>query len=314
MDSTKLQGVMDLARVIKDAHEIELIKKANDISAKAHVKVLRAIKTLSNETEVEAIFLRECIREGAKHQAYNIIAASGKNAAVLHYGKNDESLEGRQLMCLDAGAEWNCYASDVTRTFPLSGTWPSRESRNIYLLVSKMQETCISKLKPGTRFIDLQILAHQIAIEGLLQLGILHNGTPKEILMAGTSAAFFPHGLGHHVGLEVHDVSAIPTSAVSWTDVKPVFDDPVSHLHLVHTEERLRESKWFDTNLLQPDAPALVEGMVVTVEPGMYATPHFHTILGIFKRKLTKPDISRNTLSRNHTLTILCIPSSLIRM
>jgi Xaa-Pro dipeptidase len=109
-------------------------------------------------------------------------------------------------MCLDAGCEWQLYASDITRTFPLSGQWRSKEAENIYLLVEKMQESCIEGLGPGIRYLDLHIKAHQIAIDGLLALGILHNGTKEEIFKAGTSRAFFPHGLGHHVGLEVHDV------------------------------------------------------------------------------------------------------------
>lgn len=136
---------------------------------------------------------------------------SGPNAAVLHYIKNDEDFGDRQLMCLDAGAEWQGYAADVTRTFPLSGDWPSREAKQIYDLVQRMQTKCMDMLGPGARFVDAQYLAHLVAIEGLLELGILHNGSKKEIYEAGTSVAFFPHGLGHHMGLEVHDVSTVLT-------------------------------------------------------------------------------------------------------
>lgn len=114
-------------------------------------------------------------------------------------------------MCLDAGAEWQGYAADVTRTFPLSGKWPSREAKQIYDLVQRMQTKCMDMLGPGARFVDAQYLAHLVAIEGLLELGIFHNGSKKEIYEAGTSVAFFPHGLGHHMGLEVHDVSTVLT-------------------------------------------------------------------------------------------------------
>jgi Xaa-Pro aminopeptidase len=168
-----------------------------------------------NEAQVEAIFLDACVAEDAKHQAYEVIAASGENASTLHYIKNDEPLEGRQFMCLDAGCEWECYASDVTRTFPISGAWPSKEAKEIYDLVQNMQTTCISRLAPGARFLDLHVLAHQIAIQGLMSLGILHNGDPEEIYRAGTSRAFFPHGLGHHLGLEVHDVGQKSLMAVT---------------------------------------------------------------------------------------------------
>ncbi|KAI9655156.1 MAG: hypothetical protein M1821_005639 [Bathelium mastoideum] len=298
VDYWRLGKAIDGARVIKDEHEIQLIKKANEVSGAAHAKVLRAVKELSNEREVDAIFLRECIARGAKNQAYNIIAASGENAAVLHYSKNDEPLEGRQLMCLDAGAEWNCYASDVTRTFPLSGRWPSEESKNIYQLVQDMQETCIRRLAPGVRFVELHVLAHKIAIDGLLKLGLLHNGTAEEILMIGTSAAFFPHGLGHHVGLEVHDVSPASAIADRYRFAMNPVDEPWSYIHLLNTEDKLfGEGKNIDTALLQPNAPALEEGMVVTVEPGIYFS-RFALEEGYFNHPVHSRFINKEVVQR----------------
>ena len=202
-----LQPAMDQCRVIKDDHEIGLIKEANRISTLAHESVLRKLRGFNNEGQVEAHFLDVSIAHGAKHQSYGIIAGSGPNAAILHYQANDQNFGDRQLMCLDAGAEWNAYASDVTRSFPLSGKWPTEEARQVYDLVQRMQNKCIQRLHPGTHFVELQYLAHLIAIKGLLDLGVFHNGTVLDIYKAGTSTAFFPHGLGHHVGLEVHDVS-----------------------------------------------------------------------------------------------------------
>jgi Xaa-Pro dipeptidase len=206
VDRSSLRPAMNSARMIKDPHEIKLIRKANDISSRAHKEVLANILRFKNEAQVQGLFLDVCVSHQAKQQAYDIIAASGPNAGTLHYDANNEDFDDRQLMCLDAGCEWQLYASDITRTFPLSGKWPTEESKQIYRLVERMQETCISRLAPGVRFLDLHILAHQIAIDGLMNLGILHNGTKEEIFKAGTSVAFFPHGLGHHVGLEVHDV------------------------------------------------------------------------------------------------------------
>jgi Xaa-Pro dipeptidase len=206
VDATSLQPAMNAARMIKDEHEIKLIKKANDISSKAHREGLANIQNFKNEAQVEGLFLDVCVSQQAKQQAYDPIAASGTNAGTLHYDANNEDFQDRQLMCLDAGCEYELYASDITRTFPLSPRWPSKEAANIYKLVERMQESCIKRLAPGVRYLDLHILAHQIAIDGLLAMGILHNGTKEEIYKAGTSRAFFPHGLGHHVGLEVHDV------------------------------------------------------------------------------------------------------------
>jgi Xaa-Pro aminopeptidase len=192
-DVDRLQKAMDNARVRKCPHEIRLIRHANAVTASAHRSVLRALRTLDNEAQIQAVFLDTCIGKDAKHQAYEVIAASGKNASTLHYVDNDQPLNGKQVVCLDAGCEWDCYASDVTRTFPISGRW-SKEAKEIYDLVQEMQSTCIDRIKPGIRFLNLHILAHQIAIKGLLRLGILHGGTEGEIYRAGTSMAFFPHG------------------------------------------------------------------------------------------------------------------------
>jgi Xaa-Pro dipeptidase len=205
-DTISLQPAMDRSRMIKDSHEIKLIRKANDISSRAHREVLSRVLNFKNEAQVEGLFLDVCVSQQAKQQAYDPIAASGPNAGTLHYDANNEDFGDRQLMCLDAGCEYELYASDITRTFPLTFSWPSEEARNIYKLVERMQESCIERLAPGVRYLDLHILAHQIAIDGLLALGIFHNGTKEEIYNAGSSRAFFPHGLGHHVGLEVHDV------------------------------------------------------------------------------------------------------------
>lgn len=246
---------MNTCRGVKDKHEIELIRRANEISGLAHKDVLQGIHKMVNEREIEATFLDTCVSHDAKNQAYEIIAASGANAATLHYSKNNDPLKGRQLVCLDAGAEWNCYASDVTRTFPLQGRWPSAEARNTYRIVEKMQEECIRRIKKGVRYLDLHVLAHVIAIEGLLELGILKGGSVEEIRRSGASRVFFPHGLGHHVGLEVHDVSGESLMAIA--------DDEQAKYSSVLVPATSRSPCTLS-------APTLEEGMVVTVEPGLY--------------------------------------------
>ncbi|KAH1294293.1 hypothetical protein KXW65_000036 [Aspergillus fumigatus] len=254
LDDELLLPAMDAARGIKDEHEIRMIREANRVSALAHRKVLENVLRMSTEAEIEGLFLDTCISHGAKNQAYEIIAGSGENAAVLHYVKNNEPLQGRQLVCLDAGAEWNCYASDVTRTFPLAADWPTARARDIYQLVEEMQEECIKRIQKGVRFLDLQVLAHVIAIEGLMRLGILKGGSVEEIRESGASTVFFPHGLGHHVGLEVHDVSAKRLTAVEGDKeyYSSILVPSMSHCPCTLS------------------APLLEEGMVVTVEPGIY--------------------------------------------
>lgn len=255
LDSKWLQPAMDAARGVKDHHEIQLIREANRVSGLAHRKILETIHEMTNEAEIEGSFLDTCVSHGAKNQAYEIIAGSGENAAVLHYVRNDEPLKGRQLVCLDAGAEWDCYASDVTRTFPLTATgdWASDQARDIYHLVEVMQEECIKRIAPGVRFLDLHVLAHGIMIQGLQRLGILRHGSVEEIRQSGASAVFLPHGLGHHLGLEVHDVSERSLMARGDSG----FYASVLVSSLTHSPCTLT-------------APGLEEGMVVTVEPGIY--------------------------------------------
>jgi Xaa-Pro dipeptidase len=131
IDFWSLQPAMNVARMIKDDHEIELIQKANDISSKAHRAVLSNILKFKNEAQVEGLFLDVCVSHQAKQQAYDPIAASGPNAGTLHYDANNEDFGDRQLMCLDAACEYELYASDITRTFPLSASWPSKEAHSI---------------------------------------------------------------------------------------------------------------------------------------------------------------------------------------
>ncbi|KAF2213187.1 hypothetical protein CERZMDRAFT_67426 [Cercospora zeae-maydis SCOH1-5] len=247
IDTKALRHAIDACRVIKDDHEIALIRRANDITAEAHVNVMKGIAQFKNEAEVEAAYMKVCIARKAKIQAYDPIAGSGPNAAELHYSDNTADFGNGQTVVLDAGCEVERYASDVTRTMPINpkhpGHWPSQEAKDIYHLVEFVQESCIKRMLPGVQFIEIFWYAHQLIIEGLLKLGILVGDQVGTIFAAGTSRAFMPHGLGHHVGLEVHDVSPDPAP--------PMAESSYGALHSV-------------------DAPVLEPGMVVTIEPGVY--------------------------------------------
>jgi Xaa-Pro dipeptidase len=258
LSSPDLKTAIDQRRVYKDDWEISAIKCANKISSKAHETVMSRISKLKSERDVEAIFLQQCVSHGAKSQAYAIIAAAGENASTLHYDRNNEELAGRELICLDAGCEVSCYASDVTRTFPISGKF-SQNAGAIYEIVLKMQTKCIEAIKPGVMYRDLHIMAHKIAIQGLMSIGILQNGTAEELYDSGVSMAFFPHGLGHHVGLEVHDVSGNARLLTSSEGM----DCPVIPTSLSTTPKN-----WF-WQLVNSSEP-LMERMVVTIEPGMW--------------------------------------------
>ncbi|KAG6016721.1 hypothetical protein E4U54_000535 [Claviceps lovelessii] len=279
LDDALLQLAMDRARVIKTGYEVAMIRRANDISSAAHRRVAERITRLSNERQTEAIIQAVCIANGSRSQAYPIIAGAGSNGATLHYGSNNASLRNKQCLVLDAGCEWNCYASDITRTLPLSGSW-SPKAAAVHTIVQRMQEKCIRQVRPGKLWRDIHLLAVQIGLEGLLALGIL-KGPRDEVARAGTMAAFFPHGLGHHVGLDVHDVSgslalaAADARGVQLDHGKRVMVTPVMLAHL------LRESDNDKQQAAEAGAGAgagaagrksqyLLPNMVVTVEPGIY--------------------------------------------
>ena len=258
-DSDVLQHAVDMCRVIKDDYELNLIRKANEVSGRAHREVLHQITHFRSEREVEAVFKQTCTARGVTSQAYKVIAGAGPNASILHYQKNNEKLEGRELLLLDAGCDWQNYASDVTRTFPISGKWPSVRAKNIYDLVDEMQSQCITKIKPGVAMRDLQTLAYKIMTAGLQKLGIFKaDKSFDELYSSGAVQIFLPHGLGHHVGLEVHDVSPRPINSLSGP-VKSGFRNERDR----HNFTAVPPPHFMDHVLLE-------ENMVITIEPGVY--------------------------------------------
>ena len=236
---SQLKPAIEYCRVTKSDYEIALIRKANVISTAGHLAVMKAAARAKNECELEAIFLKSCVERNAKHQAYHSIVAAGENGATLHYVSNAASISNQNLLLLDAGCEVDCYASDITRTFPLKGSF-TEESLAIYKIVLEMQHKCIDALKAGVIWDSIHELAHKIAIEGLLKLGIL-KGDAETIFKARTSVAFFPHGLGHYLGMDTHDTGGNANYA----------DKDVMFRYL-----RVRGT--------------LPERSVITVEPGIY--------------------------------------------
>ncbi|KAJ4420353.1 hypothetical protein N0V82_004452 [Gnomoniopsis sp. IMI 355080] len=234
-----LKEAIEYSRAIKTPYEIALIQKASDISSVGHKAVMQTVRRAQNEAELHAAFLSNCVSKGARNMAYDVIAASGRAAATLHYVRNDQALSGKLNLLLDAGCELDCYASDITRTFPINGKF-SPESRAIYDIVLRMQNESIGMLKEGVRWDDVHEHAHRVAIEGLIGLGIL-KGDKEEIFKSRTSVAFFPHGLGHYLGMDTHDTGGDP----DYADKDTMF-------------RYLRKRGTLPT------------GAVITVEPGIY--------------------------------------------
>lgn len=257
IDCVMLQPAMDRARVVKDEYEIALVRRANDISSAAHRRVAENIKRMTNELDAEAIFAAVCTARGAKNMSYPVIAGAGENGACLHYGANDQPLKGKPSLLLDASCDYRCYASDITRTLPLTGAWTPRAGA-IHAIVQRMQDECIARMKPGANYRGIHLLAARIGMEGLLKLGIL-RGKASDIEAAGTMAAFFPHLVGHHIGLEVHDVKGdVPLSfatSMGLNNGKRIMQSPAQLAQM-----STRAAK---------ETLNLRAGMILTIEPGM---------------------------------------------
>lgn len=206
-----LKLAIEECRAVKDEYEVAMIRHANRVSTVAHNAVVAQCQSgqATNERELWATFIATCIHEGCTEQAYHAIVASGRAAATLHYVHNDAPLQGKLNLLVDAGGEYNCYCADITRTVPISGTF-SRESRAIYDLVMAMQRASFDMLRAGVRWEDVHTRAHRVAIDGLLRLGILRGGDADDIFHKRVSVAFFPHGLGHYLGMDTHDTGGHP--------------------------------------------------------------------------------------------------------
>ncbi|HXH55208.1 MAG TPA: Xaa-Pro aminopeptidase [Gammaproteobacteria bacterium] len=192
------------ARLFKSPDEIKLMKKASEISAGAHVELIKACKTGMMEYELEALFLYECVRQGCRSMAYSSIVGGGKNACTLHYGANNAALKSGDLVLVDAGGEYQSYAADITRTFPVNGKF-TEEQKLLYQLVLKAQLAAIDLVRPNTPWNILQETVVTILVEGMVLLGIL-KGDVKTLIDEKAYRKFYMHGSGHWLGLDVHDV------------------------------------------------------------------------------------------------------------
>ena len=219
-------------RLIKDATEISLLQKAADISIDAYISVMQSIKNIDYEYQVEAKFLECFVKNGARSPAYSPIIASGANACILHYSNNNVAFTKNGLILIDAGAEYMGYAADITRTFPVNGSF-SKEQREIYEIVLEAQRAAMKAVKPGNDFLEPNREAMIVLAQGLERLGILPT-TAEEALKEENQfyKRYSLHNVSHMLGLDVHDCA----------------------------QARAENYKW----------GKLEAGMVLTVEPGLY--------------------------------------------
>jgi Xaa-Pro aminopeptidase len=198
-----LDHVLHDMRLFKSRTELELMRESARIASNAHVRAMRYCRPGRQEYEVMAELLHEFRRYNAD-TSYHPIVGSGPNSCVLHYRDNDQTLQDGDLLLLDAGCEYECYASDITRTFPVNGRF-SPEQRAVYEVVLEANEAAIAKVKPGNHWDDPHMAAVQAITQGLVKLGLL-KGRVSKLVREGAYRRYFMHRTGHWLGMDVHDV------------------------------------------------------------------------------------------------------------
>ncbi len=198
-----LRGLLDDMRLVKDEHELAVMRRAARIAAAAHRRAMQATRAGRTEYEIEAELLYEFRRNGAQFPAYSPIVAGGTNACVLHYVANDAPLRDGDLLLIDAGCELDGYASDITRTFPVNGRFGGPQ-RAVYELVLEAQRAAIAAVRPGKAWNEPHDAAVRVLAQGMLDLKLL-SGTLEEVLQKETYKRFYMHRTGHWLGLDVHD-------------------------------------------------------------------------------------------------------------
>lgn len=232
IDPTPILGEM---RLHKSAKEIELMQTAGNIAAEAHILAMKKVKPGMNEGQVEALMEAYMKDKGASGVAYNSIVGGGENATILHYVENNMPLKDGDLILIDAGAEYQGYASDITRTFPVNGKF-TKAQREVYDVVLDVQLKCIDFTVVGNTHLQRQEYSIELLTEGMKQLGLL-KGKTKDLIKKKAYMKYYMHGVGHWLGLDVHDAGRY------------------------FVDQQAKQSK--------PYAP----GMVLTVEPGLYIPP-----------------------------------------
>lgn len=201
MDPKDTLGEM---RVVKSENEIQWMKESCELSAKAHQRLMKTIQPNMNEKQIMATLLEEFHSNGALREGYFSIVASGANATILHYRDNNDICKDGDLLLVDAGAEKRYYTADITRTFPVNGKFTA-EQKDIYSRVLKVQKQLIEMVKPGLAFEVIQKEAQRLLTEELVDLGFIKESV-EESLKSSSYRKYYPHNIGHFLGMDVHDV------------------------------------------------------------------------------------------------------------
>lgn len=199
-----LEHILHEMRLFKSVEELKLMRRAAEVSAKAHCRAMQFCKPGLYEYQIEAEMLHEFIREGLRAVAYPSIVAAGKNACVLHYIENKDKLNKGDLLLIDAGVECDHYASDITRTFPISGKF-SEAQKLLYQLVLDAQSAALDEIRPGAAWNKAHEASVNVLTKGLVALGLL-RGRVSKLVKEEKYKKFYMHRIGHWLGMDVHDV------------------------------------------------------------------------------------------------------------
>jgi len=210
------QYVHDM-RCIKSHAEFEQMWAVAEITAHAHRCAMKAAIPDCWEYQLEGVLISEFVKQGCPAPAYPSIVAGGANACILHYIENNQQIKDGDLVLIDAGGELDCYAADVTRTFPVNGKF-SQPQKTLYEIVLKAQEAAIDTIKPGVPFDTFHNAALEVLVEGLIELGFL-NGSVAQNIKDGTYKQFYMHRTGHYLGMDVHDVGRYKSNK-NWVKLK----------------------------------------------------------------------------------------------
>ncbi len=204
---------LDALRLVKDAHEVALMRRAAAISSGAHRRAMDRTHVGWHEYQVEAELAHEFLRNGAQAVAYPSIVAGGPNACVLHYRENNRQLQDGDLLLIDAGCEYQGYASDITRTFPVNGRFTGTQ-KAVYEVVLAAQQACLDAVRPGADFHAYHKVAERVLAQGYLDLGLC-RGTLDAVLETGAHKQFYMHRAGHWLGMDVHDAGLYQVKGAS---------------------------------------------------------------------------------------------------
>ena len=246
-------------RLIKSEPEIALLRKAAEISSQAHIQAMRACPQLEWEYQLEAELQYQFMRSGARSPAYNSIVGSGNNACVLHYIENNQALKPGDLVLIDAGAEYQNYAGDITRTFPVRGKF-SAAQRDLYQIVLTAQKAAIDQLQPGKGCKDFDQAAVRVLTQGMIDLGLL-KGSLDGLIESLAYKRYYMHGTGHWLGLDVHDMGAYKVKG-EWRPLQPGMVTTVEPGLYISAQDQ--------------QAPEALRGLGIRIEDDILITEHGH--------------------------------------